>query len=96
MLERDGPICGLCGGDFTTDDPPTLEHLIPVARWKEAGFGDDPTTPENCVAAHRRCNQSKSDKLPSEWVEWCQVNGYEITPTVADRLLRFGAVENAA
>ena len=39
----------------------TVDHIIPVAK----GGTDDP---ENLVAACRKCNFSKQDKMPDEFV----------------------------
>jgi 5-methylcytosine-specific restriction endonuclease McrA len=42
-------------------DATTVDHIIPVAK----GGSDDP---ENLVAACKRCNFSKQDKMPDEFV----------------------------
>ena len=39
----------------------TVDHIVPVAK----GGTDDP---ENLVAACRKCNFSKQDKMPDEFV----------------------------
>ena len=56
ILNRDGRECHWCGMDATT-----VDHIIPVAK----GGTDDP---ENLVAACRRCNFSKQDKMPDEFM----------------------------
>jgi 5-methylcytosine-specific restriction endonuclease McrA len=56
ILSRDGRECYWCGMDATT-----VDHIIPVAK----GGSDDP---ENLVAACRRCNFSKQDKMPDEFM----------------------------
>jgi 5-methylcytosine-specific restriction endonuclease McrA len=54
ILNRDGWICFWCGMEANTCD-----HVIPVAR----GGSDDP---DNLVAACKRCNFSRQDRLPEE------------------------------
>jgi 5-methylcytosine-specific restriction endonuclease McrA len=54
ILQRDGFECYWCGAEANTCD-----HVIPVAR----GGTDDP---ENLVAACKRCNFSRQDRLPEE------------------------------
>jgi 5-methylcytosine-specific restriction endonuclease McrA len=54
ILNRDGWICFWCGQEANTCD-----HVIPVAR----GGSDDP---DNLVAACKRCNFSRQDRLPEE------------------------------
>ncbi len=56
ILSRDGRECHWCGMDATT-----VDHIIPVAK----GGTDDL---ENLVAACRRCNFSKQDKMPDEFM----------------------------
>ena len=48
--------CHYCDRRFTEGLPPTIDHVIPIARG-----GDD--APENCVLACKPCNSSKKDKL---------------------------------
>jgi 5-methylcytosine-specific restriction endonuclease McrA len=54
ILQRDGYQCFWCGEEANTCD-----HVIPVAR----GGSDDP---DNLVAACKRCNFSRQDRLPEE------------------------------
>ena len=54
ILQRDGYECHWCGAEATTCD-----HVIPVTR----GGSDDP---DNLVAACKRCNFSRQDRLPEE------------------------------
>lgn len=56
ILDRDGRMCFWCGCDADT-----VDHIIPVAK----GGTDDP---DNLVACCRRCNFSKRDKLPEEFI----------------------------
>jgi len=56
ILNRDGRECYWCGMDADT-----VDHIIPVAK---GGLDID----DNLVAACRKCNFSKQDKLPDEFV----------------------------
>jgi 5-methylcytosine-specific restriction endonuclease McrA len=56
ILSRDGYQCHWCGAEANT-----VDHIVPVAR---QGTDD----PENLVAACKRCNFSKQDKLPEEFI----------------------------
>lgn len=56
ILQRDLWECYWCGMDATT-----VDHIVPVAK----GGTDDQ---ENLVAACKKCNFSKQDKLPDEFV----------------------------
>lgn len=57
ILQRDGYECYYCGQDANT-----VDHLIPVAK----GGSDDR---ENLVAACKRCNFSKQDKLVEDFFQ---------------------------
>ena len=50
------PFLALAGRELTAD------HLIPLSRGGEDHF-------ENIVAAHRRCNEAKGDRMPEEFSE---------------------------
>ena len=58
-------ICGICGKpvDKTLKDPDpmsaSVDHIIPLSR------NGDPVSLDNLQLAHRCCNRSKGDKLPS-------------------------------
>ena len=62
-------ICGICGlpVDKSLKYPnpwsATVDHIIPVAK------RGDPIALENLQLAHRKCNRTKSDKLPTELKE---------------------------
>lgn len=62
IFERDNWICGLCNepidreATFPNPYSVSLDHIIPVVRG-----GDH--IPENCQAAHLRCNSSKNGRL---------------------------------
>lgn len=55
ILQRDLWECYWCGMDANT-----VDHIIPVAK----GGSDDL---ENLVAACKRCNSAKQDKMPDEF-----------------------------
>lgn len=55
ILDEQGSRCAMCGREFTNDDPPTRDHIIPVVR----GGG---LTRENVQALHRSCNTRKGSK----------------------------------
>lgn len=61
-LAADQPPCHVCGGEIAYDahylDPLsfTVDHVLPSARG-----GTD--TLDNALAAHRKCNREKGDKL---------------------------------
>ena len=57
VFERDEWQCRYCG---ETEDL-TCDHIVPLVR---GGTNDD----ENLAAACRRCNSSKGDKTPAEWL----------------------------
>lgn len=58
IFERDGYRCHYCGTDV---GPFEVDHVIPLSR---GGTSD----PGNLVVACRKCNQSKRDKTPAEWI----------------------------
>ena len=55
ILQRDLWECYWCGADANT-----VDHLVPVAK---GGLDID----ENLVAACKKCNYSKQDKMPDEF-----------------------------
>lgn len=55
IIERDGNVCGLCGGPVEPTDI-HIDHIEPLA----AGGG---TYPENLQVAHSRCNMSKGARV---------------------------------
>ena len=52
ILDEQDNCCAICGREFTDDDPPTRDHIIPVVK----GGG---LTRENVQALHRSCNSRK-------------------------------------
>lgn len=58
-------VCPLCGKRFSpnlheTEEHwrPTVDHVLPKSRGGYRGRG-------NCLAAHKRCNEKKGDRLPT-------------------------------
>jgi 5-methylcytosine-specific restriction endonuclease McrA len=49
-------MCEYCGREASLE----LDHIVPVSRGGKSEIG-------NMAAACRKCNRSKSDKLPDEW-----------------------------
>jgi 5-methylcytosine-specific restriction endonuclease McrA len=70
LLKRDGPICQICGGAFTPDDPPTLDHVV---ERKNGGSN----RLDNYRLAHRKCNDHRSNKpgALTERFGWYQTRG---------------------
>lgn len=58
LFARDSMICMYCGREFNGSDL-TRDHVVPVSRGGEDRW-------ENVVAACRRCNQQKGDRLLTE------------------------------
>ena len=52
LMERDGPLCYLCGEGLRPGDPLESDHVVPFSY----GGSDDLT---NKRLAHRSCNQWK-------------------------------------
>jgi len=55
VLIRDNYKCQYCGSPNSL----TIDHVIPVSKGGASSF-------ENCVAACKKCNGKKGNKLPSE------------------------------
>ncbi len=63
IFERDGWLCGICGGPTlkglrgtTHDDAPELDHVIPLSKGGHH-------TKANVQCAHRRCNNAKGARV---------------------------------
>jgi 5-methylcytosine-specific restriction endonuclease McrA len=56
LLARDNYTCQYCG---TTDQPLTIDHVVPRARGGKTEW-------TNVVAACAACNRKKADKLPAQ------------------------------
>lgn len=63
VFERDGFECRYCGADVS--DAPQCDHFVPLVAGGDSSFG-------NLVTACKRCNSSKSGRLPEEWLAICQ------------------------
>lgn len=67
LRKRDGGRCWLCDApmDFKVEQPspkaPTFEHLIPQSR-------GGPSTVDNLVLCHQRCNLELGNRSPAEKV----------------------------
>ncbi len=62
ILLRDGYECGYCG-KFLEKKDRTVDHIIPVSRFKTKG---ESNTWENLVACCQRCNTHKKNYMPEE------------------------------
>ena len=68
VISRDGDRCWLCGNridlDLPKDHPlaPSLDHIVPKSR------GGSSNSFYNLALSHRVCNESKSDKTPTEFL----------------------------
>ncbi len=76
LFVRDRNTCLYCGRWFRDADL-TRDHVLPSSRG-----GRD--TWDNCVAACRRCNHAKGDRLASEWGR--QLLALPYTPNLAEYL----------
>ncbi len=61
IMARDGWRCQYCGA---TEQPLTIDHVVPRSRRQEAGAEID--TWENCVTACLPCNARKGSRTPAE------------------------------
>lgn len=59
ILAEFGMVCHICGGDIATRRELNFDHVIPLTR-------GGPHVQENIKPSHKRCNQQKCNKLPSE------------------------------
>jgi len=74
VIVRDGFECAYCG---IKSKSLTVDHVIPLSRGGKSNF-------ENCVAACKKCNAKKGNKLPSEIHMYIQKRPYQ--PTIAEFL----------
>ena len=68
IIYRDDMRCQYCGKRFKINEL-TVDHVIPISRWDEIPPSKKPESPnswENQVAACRRCNTIKGNKLLEE------------------------------
>jgi len=71
VMIRDDYVCQYCG----TSTGLTIDHVIPVSRGGKSEF-------ENCVTACKNCNNTKSNKLPSECHMYLKKK--PISPTISE------------
>jgi 5-methylcytosine-specific restriction endonuclease McrA len=55
IIERDGYVCGICGGDVDLDDV-DIDHITPVNH-------GGPSTPENLRVTHSSCNRRRGNRV---------------------------------
>lgn len=60
VYDRAGGCCMLCGQKLLLEDM-TLDHIVPLSMGGEDGLG-------NLQAAHRECNEFKSNILPEDFL----------------------------
>lgn len=84
QIRRTKPPCGICGNpiDYTLPhlDPMAyvVDHVIPLNR----GGTDDI---DNCQAAHRSCNRTKSDRITTdEMLAWAEAHRCDDEEAVKD------------
>ena len=51
VIDRDGLVCGICGGDVEADDV-HIDHVLPASK-------GGPTVASNLQVSHSRCNLDK-------------------------------------
>jgi 5-methylcytosine-specific restriction endonuclease McrA len=74
IIVRDGFKCAYCN---TESKSLTVDHIVPTSRGGKSNF-------ENCVAACKKCNAKKGNKLPSEISMYLQRKPFQ--PTIAEFL----------
>ena len=99
LIDRDGPLCWICGEQVDLDVPPTapgaptVDHVLPRAR----GGSNDPS---NLRLAHRRCNGRRGSKLPElEWPAALRLrllDAWPVWPVALRARRRPGTWENVA
>ena len=64
LMERDGHRCAYCNGQRRyLESRFTIDHIIPLSR------GGYKNVLSNMVLACSRCNGSKADLTPQEWMQ---------------------------
>lgn len=58
LEKRDGFFCYICENDFSDENPPTIDHFIPLAKGGTWDLG-------NLKLAHQLCNSAKGDAMPN-------------------------------
>jgi hypothetical protein len=62
ILEQQGNRCTICHKKFTSKNPPTQDHIIPLLL-------GGPHTAENIQAVHQSCNSKKYAKLDPRFIQ---------------------------
>lgn len=65
VYARDLMICQYCENRFPKFDL-TVDHVMPISRWRKSGIKNTASCFENVVTACKRCNSVKGDKTPEE------------------------------
>lgn len=65
-----GNVCAYCGGT-NGDRPLDPDHVMPLSKGGHNGL-------TNILPSCRPCNSGKGDRLPSEWVRLCRLDGYDV------------------
>ena len=72
VIQRDGYICGICGGEVAPEDI-HIDHVEPVIKGGDSHF-------LNLRVTHSRCNLRKGAKREQPLPMWAKVNGFEPAP----------------
>ena len=65
VFTRDDFKCMYCGNRFKPDDL-TIDHVIPLSRYKKLGYKGHPNGMDNVVAACYKCNVKKGNHTCEE------------------------------
>lgn len=63
LIDDQGSLCALCGGDLSGIGEADVDHLLPLSL---GGSNSE----SNLVVAHRRCNKEKSGKSLADYEAW--------------------------
>ena len=61
LIERDGPVCGICKNSFELTDDIHIDHIRPVSKGGTSDFS-------NLQLAHAFCNVSKYNRWDGDKV----------------------------
>ena len=61
LVVRDGPLCQICQRSFTSESPPTIDHII-------ARSVGGPNTLSNLQLLHHICNLNKGSGISNKWI----------------------------
>lgn len=65
VFTRDDFHCMYCGQKFKTDDL-TIDHVVPLSRYKKLGYKGNPNSLDNVVTACYKCNVKKGNHTCDE------------------------------